>query len=131
MIRALVLSHANVAHELLRAVELIVGPVTGIEALSNEDLSVPQLAALVADRLHILRLEQDPVVIFVDVQGGSCATAALMAVPEDDEVVVICGVNLPMLIGFATWRERTPFDDLIDRLVQRGRAAIMQAGAPA
>ena len=131
MIRALVLSHANVAHELLRAVELIVGPVTGIEALSNEDLSVPQLAALVADRLHILRLEQDPVVIFVDVQGSSCATAALMTVPEDAEVVVICGVNLPMLIGFATWRERMPFDDLIDRLVQRGRAAIMQAGAPA
>ena len=121
MIRALVLSHANVAHELLRAVELVVGPVTGIESVSNEDLSVPQLAALVSDRLRTQRAAGEAVIIFVDVQGGSCATAALMAAPEATEVVVICGVNLPMLIGFTSWRESMTFDDLVAQLIRRCR----------
>jgi mannose/fructose-specific phosphotransferase system component IIA len=64
----------------------------------------------------------------LDDYGGSCATCAQLASGGDPHVAVISGVNLAMLLGFVTWRETTDFGELPNRLVRKGREAILLVG---
>ena len=68
----------------------------------------------------------DPVVVFVDLQNGSCGMAALACCRDRDWRVVVCGVNLPMLLDFVFNRE-LPLDELAVRLIEKGRTAISQS----
>ena len=120
MIRALVLTHGRLGDELIRVVELFLGPVAGMEALSNADLSAADLTAAVG---RWLAASEDPALILVDDRGGSCATAARLAA-AGGAARVVTGVNLAMLLGFASWRESLALPDLVDRLLSNGREAI-------
>ncbi len=129
MIRALVITHGNIGAELVRVTGLILGPVEGLAAQSNSGKSLADLRAAIAAWLA----EGDAAgaagaVIFVDDYGGSCATAAQLACGHEPGRAIISGVNLAMLLGFLTWREGDEFEELVARLVRKGREAITRVG---
>lgn len=140
--RALVVTHGAVGRELVRAAESIVGSICGLDALTNEGRSTEQLAREVAawleggrdpkpdarrsadeDRGERAQAET-AAVVFVDVPGGSCSHAARLATVERPTAVVISGVNLAMLVGFASWRDSCAADELVARVLARGREVI-------
>jgi mannose/fructose-specific phosphotransferase system component IIA len=49
--------------------------------------------------------------------------AALSSCRDRSRRVVVCGVNLPMLLDFVFHLD-LPLDDLVARVVEKGRAAI-------
>jgi mannose/fructose-specific phosphotransferase system component IIA len=129
MVRALVLTHGNLGAELVKVVEMILGPVDGLEHGSNSGKSAVDLGAEVRDWLAA---SSDTAVILVDDYAGSCATCAQLALsecPEHEQVAVICGVNLAMLLGFVTWRDSSDYEDLVRRIINKGREAIIQVGS--
>ena len=128
MIRALVITHGRIGEELVRVAKLILGPEQGLEAMSNSGRSAPDLTAAVRDWLG-QEGAGEPGVLLVDDYGGSCATAAQLACGDRRDVVVIGGVNLAMVLGFLTWRERSDLAELAGRLVTKGREAIVKLGA--
>jgi len=65
----------------------------------------------------------------IDDYAGSCATAAQLAARDRENVAIISGVNLAMLLGFVTWRDSSDFDELVRKVVQKGREAITMLGA--
>ncbi|MDH3272401.1 MAG: hypothetical protein OEN56_13775, partial [Gemmatimonadota bacterium] len=69
-----------------------------------------------------------PVVVFTDLRSGSCGMAALSSCRESGRRAVVCGVNLPMLLDFVFHRGM-PIEQLVDRLVDCGRASIMSPPA--
>jgi mannose/fructose-specific phosphotransferase system component IIA len=71
----------------------------------------------------------DGVILFIDDYGGSCASAAQLACAQHPRAVILGGVNLTMLLGFATWRESLDICELAEKLVQKGREAIVRIGA--
>lgn len=123
--RALVITHGGIAREMIQVVEMILGPVPGLESLSNNGKSGPEITAAVADWLE----GPGCALILIDDYGGSCATAARLAARDRADVGLVAGVNLAMLLGFVTWRESTDFDELVRKVVQKGREAINQIGA--
>jgi mannose/fructose-specific phosphotransferase system component IIA len=127
MIRALVLTHGNLGAELVRVVELILGPVPGMEAMSNANRSAPELQKAVAAWLEVGESDEGEI-IMIDDYGGSCASAALIACGEAPRREVVSGVNLAMLLGFVTWRERGDHEEVVQRIVQKGREAITVVG---
>jgi mannose/fructose-specific phosphotransferase system component IIA len=136
MVRALLLTHGELGRELRRVVELFLGPVEEIEAISNAGLSARELAAAVRGWLAAASAEDDPAalprstppaLVLVDEHGGSCATAARLAAAEFTDVRVLCGVNLAMLLGYVSWRESLELPDLVRRLINTGRDAIVEA----
>lgn len=127
MIRALVMTHGAIGTELVRVVRMIIGPVEGLTAISNSGCSGTDLQAEVQTWLAA-ESSADGEIIFIDDYGGSCATAAMIACGEEKGRAIISGVNLAMLLGYVTWRDRADHTELVAKLVQKGREAITLVG---
>lgn len=125
MVRALVLTHGGIGVELVKVVEMIMGPVEGLDAGTNHGKSAPDLGKEVQQWLES---SEEPAIILVDDYSGSCATCSQIAIPEDSDTAVICGVNLAMLLGFVTWRESSDYEELVRKIIQKGREAITRVG---
>jgi mannose/fructose-specific phosphotransferase system component IIA len=128
MIEGLVLTHGAIGAELVKVVAMILGPVAGLAAETNEGRSALQTADVVATWLAG-RAPGAEGLVFIDEHGGSCASAARLGGTEAAGVPVLSGVNLAMLLAFATWREDLPRAELVQRIVDQGRKAVAVVGA--
>lgn len=119
MVRGVVVAHGPMARAMIDAVRRIAGDAAdALVPLSNDEKG-PEALKDELDRT----LGDDPVVVFTDLQSGSCGMAALSSCRDRGRRVVVCGVNLPMLLDFVFHRE-LPLEELVDRMVERGRASI-------
>ena len=123
--RALVITHGEIAREMINVVEMILGPIEGLEAMSNNGKSAADITQAVETWLQV----EGAAFVLIDDYGGSCATAARLAARDRPEVAIIAGVNLAMLLGFVTWRDSTEFPELVRKIIQKSREAITQIGA--
>ena len=123
--RALVITHGEIAREMIHVVEMILGPIEGLDAMSNNGKS----AADITREVEAWLADSGSAFVLIDDYGGSCATAARLAAREREDVAIIAGVNLAMLLGFVTWRESTEFPELVRKIIQKSREAITQIGA--
>jgi mannose/fructose-specific phosphotransferase system component IIA len=117
-VRGVLIAHGTMAHGIADAVRKISGQ--GEDALlplSNDGRS-PERLRQELERL----LGDEPAVVFTDLQGGSCAVAAL-GTARSAGTLVICGANLPMLLDFVFHRDLT-LEALSERLVAKGREGI-------
>ena len=118
-VRGVVVAHGPMARAMVDAVRRIAGDAAdGLIALSNDDKSPDALRAELEAELGT-----GPAVVFADLQSGSCAMAALSSCRDGARRVVVCGVNLPMLLDFV-FHAQLPLDEVVDRVVDKGRAAI-------
>jgi mannose/fructose-specific phosphotransferase system component IIA len=118
-VRGILISHGGMADGIVDAVRRITG--AGDEALqpvSNHGLAPDDLAAQLRQLVG-----SGPTIIFTDLQSGSCGFAARRLAREFPQLVVISGVNLPLLLEFVMHRDME-VAELVPRLLSRGRAAI-------
>lgn len=126
-IRGVVVAHSSLARGLVEAVQQIAGlDEDAIQPLSNQGLGPDAIR----DRLAELIGDAGPAVVFTDLREGSCGIAAQRLCVERPDHVVITGVNLPMLLDFAMKRH-LPLEELVPRLVERGRTAVQAIPGPA
>jgi N-acetylgalactosamine PTS system EIIA component len=117
-----VVTHGAMGQGLVDAVRKITGVEEGaLIPVSNDGKGPDALAAEVG---ALLRGAEGPVVIFTDLQVGSCALAARVVCRDPGNRTVLYGTNLPMLLDFVFHRT-IPLHELRDRLVERGRAGIL------
>jgi len=101
LIGALIVTHGNLANELLNAARKIESTDTVIEALPLEWTDTVD-EAREKIRLALERIGTDKgVIIFTDMFGGTPSNISLSFL-EKDRVEIITGVNLPMIVKFAT-----------------------------
>jgi mannose PTS system EIIA component len=123
MIGIVVVTHGNVAGELVQAARTIVGDIPGIAAVSigwADEAS----AARGAIEAALLEVGSEGALILTDMFGGTPTNLSLPSLSERVEIVT--GVNLPMLIKLTGHRE----GDLkeIARVIRdQGRGAIYVA----
>lgn len=102
MIGALIVTHGNVATELVKATEAIEGHLEHFEAVGL-DWGDPAEQATEKIREALERFRPHNVIIFTDMFGGTPSNLSL-SFHEPDHVEIITGVNLPMLVKFAALR---------------------------
>jgi PTS system mannose-specific IIA component len=125
MIGVVVVTHGQLATELLNATETIVGDLPQFAAVSigwHEDTEDARGEIEQA----VARVRQDRgVLILTDMFGGTPSNLALTFL--GDGVEVITGVNLPMLIKLASLAERADLLEAARDIREQGRAAIWVA----
>lgn len=126
MIGVVVVTHGQLATELVNAAEAIVGDLPRFAAVSigwHDDVTLAreEIARAVAR-------VQGPhgVVLLTDMFGGTPSNLA-MTVLEPERVEVITGVNLPMLIKLASLRTSSDLLGVAREMREHGRNAIWVA----
>ena len=104
MIGALIVTHGNLAYELLNAARQIEADVKGIEAVPLEwSDTVDEAREKIGAALE--RIGRDrPVIIFTDMFGGTPSNISLSFL-DQGRVEIVTGVNLPMVVKFAMMKE--------------------------
>lgn len=125
---ALLVMHADLATALMRAAAAVYGPIEGLKLLSNSGLSRDGLEAAIDAEV---RGWKQGGLVLTDFWGGSCHTCGLAAARGNGEVMIVTGVNLPMLLDYLHNRDRFTVADLADRLLTKGREAIRVQRGPA
>lgn len=124
---ALLVTHADLSVALLRAAERVYGEVSDVGVLSNEGLSRAALEREIADRVAGWSAGG---LVLIDFWGGSCHTSGMSAARGRGEVVVLTGVNLPMLLDYLHNRDHLGVIELAERLRHKGHESIrVQRGA--
>ena len=125
MIGVVVVTHGQLATELVNSTEMIVGDLPRFTAVSigwHEDTqdARDEIAAAIG------RVQQGQgVLILTDMFGGTPSNLAMTFL--SDTVEVITGVNLPMLIKLADLGERADLLTAAREMREQGRAAIWVA----
>ncbi len=118
----IIVTHGTLAGELRHTTELIVGKLEDCYPISGSDFCDEEVIARIRDIIDETRAKN--AVVFVDYFGGSCCINSVRAVQGLKGVKVISGVNLPMLLDFATKRGSLEFQDMVDHLLRRGRESV-------
>lgn len=123
MVGVVVVTHGQLARELLNAAEAIVGDLPRFVAVSvgwHDDVG----DAREEIRLAILQVQDGTgVLVLTDMFGGTPSNLA-MTFLEPDTVEVVTGVNLPMLIKLHSLRESSSLTAVARELRETGRKAI-------
>jgi PTS system N-acetylgalactosamine-specific IIA component len=123
---AIVAGHAEFAAGLVSAVETITGHGDRLVPIQVRGLCGEDIQALLRDRLR----STGALVIFTDLQAGSCTMAARRVLREVPGSLLVAGANLPMLLDFVLSAEPDPVTAAI-AASERGRAAVSVHGGPA
>ena len=125
-IAVVVVTHGQLAGELLAAAEMIVGPISHIAAVSigwHDDVDIARAEVERA----IARVSQGAgVLLTTDMFGGTPTNIASMFY-EEGLIEVVTGVNLPMIIRLATQPDEISLADLARQVCDLGRQGIYVA----
>ncbi len=126
MIGGVVVTHGQLAAELVSAAETIVGDLPHVKAVSigwHEDVqdARAEIAAAIAAVAG-----PEGVLIATDMFGGTPANLGITFL-EPGKVEVVTGVNLPMLIKLAGLRDTSSLLDAARQIREHGRTAIWVA----
>ena len=126
MIGVVVVTHGQLASELVSAAETIVGDLPQMKAVSigsHEDVqdARQEIAAAIA-----AVAAPEGVIVATDMFGGTPANLGITFL-EAGKVEVVTGVNLPMLIKLASLRDTATVLDAARQIREHGRNAIWVA----
>ena len=126
-IGGVIVSHGQLARELLAAAEMIVGAVPHITSVSmgwHDDVE----AAHAEIERAIKQVSQGRgVLLLTDMFGGTPTNIASMFLAEG-EVEVVTGVNLPMVIKLTSQSDQESLADVARRVRDQGQEGIYLAG---
>ena len=128
MIGGIIVSHGNLAEELLNALNIILGEVVNIDAISigwYDD--VEESKKKISRSLQSVN-KKNGVLIFTDMFGGTPSNLSFSFI-QDNHIEIITGVNLPMLIKFASLQRSNNLKAVAKKVVEQGRKNIHLASA--
>ena len=120
MIGLVLVTHGRLAAEFITALEHVVGPQEAVEGICigpDDDMEARRedIAAAIA------RVDQGKgVIILTDLFGGTPSNLAI-SLMKTDNIEVIAGVNLPMLIKLASLRQNEKLDRAVLGAQEAGR----------
>jgi PTS system mannose-specific IIA component len=128
MIGLVLVTHGSLARAFVAALEHVVGPQTNVATVcieAEDDMEARRREIL--DAVRAVNTGAG-VVLMTDMFGGTPSNLAI-SVMNEANVEVIAGVNLPMLIKFASLRESASLSSLVIAVQEAGRKYINVASS--
>ena len=122
----LIITHCQLAKELLEAAEFIVGPVEAVECISIDTSKDSKILTDMIEK-KMKSLDQGAgVLVLTDMFGGTPSNLALSFL-QKDTVEVVSGINLPMVIAVAHNRQGHSLAEIAETAKTAGRRSISLA----
>jgi mannose PTS system EIIA component len=126
-IGCVIVSHGQVANELLSAAETVVGDLGHLAAVSIGWHDEVESAKGEISRAIEQVSDGRGVLLLTDMFGGTPTNISAMFY-EHGEVEIVTGVNLPMVIRVASQTAEISLTQLADEVEKHGKESIYQAG---
>ena len=123
MIGGLIVTHGRLAIELLNAAEMIVGEIHHITAVSFGWRDDVDMATSIIEKALERVKTPDGVLILTDMFGGT-PTNICSTFLDEDNVEIVTGVNLPMLIKFTQMGEGQKLSAAAKAVKEQGQNSI-------
>jgi mannose/fructose-specific phosphotransferase system component IIA len=124
MKHAILLTHGPIGQAIIEAVCTIMGIEDGLHTLSVTNMSVAEITDRLLSLVNGPEEKQDGSIIMASLKGGSCWNVAVSIALQHQNVRVLSGVNLPMVLSFMTKRDSLSLDELTDYLKEDGIRGI-------
>lgn len=121
---AFILAHEDFAFSLKNTIEKITGPQKSIYPYSNKTEALPILLKKISDQIN--KIKSAHIFVFVDLVGGSCWGLANMILKEHPEIVIIGGVNLPMILSLIINYGNIPAERLVNKIIEDSKKGIKE-----
>ena len=123
MIGLVLVTHGHLADELISAMEHVVGPQDKVEAVCiGADDDIEQRRSDIISAVKTVSTK-DGVVLVTDMFGGTPSNLAI-SIMGKSKLEVISGVNLPMLVKFASCRDKENLEECIIKIQESGKKYI-------
>lgn len=123
MVSCLVISHGTVAESYLEASREIVGDCKNLYTLNCQGLTPKSLYENISQLIENNNLK-DGLFILVSLRGGSCWNVAAKIARNFENIELISGVNLSIVLSFITKCHRYGFHELGEILCNDGIRGI-------
>ena len=125
MINIIIAAHGDFGQYLMSASEMIIGAqLEGVELVSINSETSMELFKTNLENAIEKNSSDDGVLILTDIFGGSPANTAFPISQKYENVVVLTGANLNMLIVAFTYRDRLEIKELTDKVLDSGKISI-------
>lgn len=119
----IITGHGHFASGLQSSVKLITGFENALVAVDFKDnMSSDNLRDKLSDQLKI-NGKTEPTIIFTDIAGGTPFNQSVLLKNDNDNIEVLAGINLPVLIE-AVLSQEGELDVLINHLIGSGKDSI-------
>ena len=122
-VRAIVIGHGDFATGIVSAVAQITGRDTSLLTMSNRGLS----GEAIEEALAAAARESGARVIFTDLPGGSATIAARRVIRSREDLTLVAGVSLAVLLDFVMNEDPDP-RAAARHAAERGKSAITVIG---
>ena len=123
MIGLVLVTHGHLADELISAMEHVVGPQDKVEAVCiGADDDIEQRRSDIISAVKTVSTK-DGVVLVTDMFGGTPSNLAI-SIMGKSKLEVISGVNLPMLVKFASCRDEENLEECVMKIQESGKKYI-------
>lgn len=132
MIGLILTGHGQFAVGVGQALEMIAGKQAAFKVVPFlESDPMDALETNLRNAMAELQQETEGIVVFADLLGGSPFKAAMLASVDFENVEVVVGTNLPMLIEIAMLREfASSAQDVVTQSLLAGKDAIQHVSLP-
>lgn len=128
MIGGIIISHGKLAEELLNALTIILGEAVNIEAISVGWYDDVEESKKKINKCLKGVDQKNGVLIFTDMFGGTPSNLSFSFL-KDNQIEIITGVNLPMLIKFVSLQRSNNLKEVAKKVVEQGKKNIHLASA--
>lgn len=126
MINFIITGHGDFSLGVLSATEMIAGEQEGIMAVPfYADDSLESYQNKLKDGINLLRENNNEIIIFTDLKGGTPFNQSMMVSVNMDDVFVVSGTNLAMLIeGIGLRFGDISVSELLSLLIESAKQGI-------
>ncbi|GAB4144699.1 MAG: PTS sugar transporter subunit IIA [Sphingomonadales bacterium] len=123
MIGLVLVTHGRLASEFVAAMEHVVGPQQAVQAICiGPDDDMERRREDIAAAIEAVD-QGDGVIILTDMFGGTPSNLAISLMDRND-IEVVAGINLPMLIKLASVRAKEDLNQAVAAAQESGRKYI-------
>lgn len=126
MVGFVLTGHGRFSNGLKSAIDMVAGEQPAFTIVPFDGAEAGAYAGNLREAVVAMRNDCDGVIVFVDLLGGTPFNQAMLLTKDIDNVQVVAGTNLPMLIELIMTRnDSSTVDELVEKAIQVGRDGVV------
>lgn len=119
-----IITHGDLARSMEQITKHLIVSATQVFYYSNQKYTLDEIEKEID--IEIKRIQPEKSVFFVDLVGGSCWILANRIKKNSDDIAVLGGVNMPMLVSYHLNYNRLEWHALLDKIISDGNKGIVK-----